>query len=102
MQPDPKDPFVNLASNTPIESGDVEYYLVTVTGMETEHLTRSTTWYTANVSEIVQDEYTVSIVAENILGVGNPASSGAYSKWGIAIDMPWVWCVCVWIVHVNA
>ncbi len=61
-------------------SGDVEYYLVTVTGMETKYLNSSTTWYTADVSENVQDEYTVSIAAENILGVGNPASLGPYSE----------------------
>ncbi len=84
IQPDPKDPVVDLASNTTIVSGDVTGYQVTVTGMEPKYLNRSTTWYPADVSENVQDEYTVSIAAENILGVGNPAILGPYSEWGTA------------------
>ncbi len=81
IQPDPKDPFVDLASNTPIVSGDVTGYQVTVTGMTPVNLDSSTTWYTADVTE---NEYTVSIAAVNILGVGNPASLGPYSEWGTA------------------
>ncbi len=80
IQPDPKDPVVDLASNTSIESGDVTGYIVTVTGMETKYLDSSTTWYTADVSENVQDEYTVSIAAENFLGAGNPTNLGSYSE----------------------
>ncbi len=80
IQPDPKDPVVDLASNTPIVSGDVTGYLVTVTGMTPVNLNSITTWYTADISENVQDEYAVSIPAENILGVGNPASLGPYRE----------------------
>ncbi len=80
LQPDPNDPVVDLASNTPIVSADVTGYQVTVTGMTPVNLDSSTTWYTADVSKNVQDEYAVSIAAENILGAGNPTNLGPYSE----------------------
>ncbi len=72
--------FVCLSIQPDPESGDVTGYQVTVTGMTPIDLDSSTTWYTADVSENVQDEYTVSIAARNSLGVGNPASLGPYSE----------------------
>ncbi len=80
IQPDPKHPVVDLASNTPIISGDVTGYQVTMTAMTPVNLDSSTTWYTADLSQDDQSEHTVSIAGVNFLGAGNPTNLGPYSE----------------------
>ncbi len=66
-------------ADNPIVSGDVTGYQVTVAAM-TSNLDSSTTWYTADVSQDDQSEYTVSIATVNVLGAGNPTRSGPHSE----------------------